>query len=222
MEVDRPAPSPSVTAEGLGVVLGRRQVFQGLSFSLSPGTIMAVTGASGSGKSTLVSILVGLLRPTSGDLHLFGKDAGGLSSREWQELRRRRIGVVFQSGELLPDLTPCDNVLIASLLSGASIDDAREDAHQRLADFGVPLDVTTTAQLSGGEQQRVALARGLVSDPQLLLADEPTAALDRKNRRSIADLLVSQAHDSGKAVLAVTHDEELADRADTTLVLGPS
>lgn len=222
MEVTATGLNPSVAAEGLALRYGEREVFSGVSFTLLPGKSLALTGASGSGKSSILSMLLGLQRPSNGQVNLFGQPVDRLSQRQLREFRRSRIGMVFQSGELLPDLSPVDNVLVAALLAGVRRADAETEALRLLEQVDVPIDVPATHLLSGGERGRVAVARALVADPDLVLADEPTAALDRANRRHVRDLLLGLAKDRGKAVLIATHDDLVAEGADHVLTLGPS
>lgn len=213
---------PSVAAEGLALRYGEREVFSGVSFALAPGESLALTGASGSGKSSILSMLIGLQRPTAGQVSIFGQPVDRLSQRQLREFRRSRIGMVFQSGELLPDLTPVENVLVAALLAGVPRGEAEAEALRLLRQVDVPVDVPATHLLSGGERGRVAVARALVADPDLVLADEPTSALDRVNRVRVRDLLLELASGQGKAVLIATHDDLVAEAADRVVTLGPS
>lgn len=222
MEVAATGLSLSVGAEGLALRYGEREVFSGVSFTLLPGESLALTGASGSGKSSILSMLLGLQRPSSGQVSLFGQPVDRLSQRQLREFRRSRIGMVFQSGELLPDLSPVENVLVAALLAGVPRAEAKSEARRLVQQVDVPVDVPATHLLSGGERGRVAVARALVADPDLVLADEPTAALDRVNRVLVRDLLLGLANGRGKAVLIATHDDLVAERADHVLTLGPS
>jgi lipoprotein-releasing system ATP-binding protein len=203
----------------LNYSIGGRSLMSGLELRLSAGESVSVMGPSGSGKSTLISCALGLLKPDDGSVKVAGAELSALSRRQPAEHRRSHIGVVFQFGELLPELTPVENVALAALLSGASRSAAYEEAAGLLRELGVPESNAATATLSGGERQRTAVARALVNKPKLLLADEPTGALDAANRDSVADLLFSVPSRWDCALLVVTHDSEVAGRADRTLAL---
>ncbi|MFD8047244.1 ABC transporter ATP-binding protein [Streptomyces chartreusis] len=196
-------------------VAGRR-LLDGVELTVPAGRSASVMGPSGCGKSTLLMCLMGLIRPGSGTVEVAGQDIMRLSARGLAAHRRRHIGMVFQFGELLPELTPAENVMIASLLAGDAVDDARSRAEKLLADLGVP-EAAATQDLSGGERQRVAVARALVNTPALLLADEPTGALDGEQREAVADLLFSTPREHGCTLIVVTHDASVARRADIQL-----
>jgi ABC-type lipoprotein export system ATPase subunit len=198
--------------------VAERRLLAGADLTVPAGRSVSVTGPSGSGKSTLLMCLMGLIRPASGRVEVMGEDLARLSSRALAAHRRRHIGMVFQFGELLPELTPVENVMIASLLAGAPADTARSRAQELLDGLGVP-HRTATHDLSGGERQRVAVARALVNTPELLLADEPTGSLDGEHREAVADLLFSTPREHGCALIVVTHDPAVASRADVRLHL---
>ncbi|MFD5559075.1 ABC transporter ATP-binding protein [Kitasatospora griseola] len=191
----------------------------GVDLALSVNESVAISGPSGSGKSTLLMAALGLVRPDAGEVWVDGVDITKLRSQALARHRRNHIGVVFQSGELLPELTPLENVALAALLSGQSRGEAYTAAASLLEGLGVPHQGTPTGRLSGGERQRTAVARALVNKPGLLLADEPTGALDSRNRDSVCDLLFTVPERWGCALLVVTHDQTVADRADRQLVL---
>jgi putative ABC transport system ATP-binding protein len=208
-----------LVATGLEHCYGRapRRVcaLQGVSLSVRAGELVLLVGRAGSGKTTLLNCCGGLLRPDSGRVTLAGKDLAALDGRGSQEFLRRSVGWVFQSSGLLPLMTAGENVGFARELLGDSRADAGAAATRALAAVGMESRALHRAdELSGGEQQRVALARALVKDPQLLLADEPTAQLDGQTALEIWQL-IREATARGTAVLAATHDtsvEELADR----------
>ena len=181
------------------------------------GEIVAVAGPSGSGKSTLLHLLGGLDRPTDGEIH-WGEDRiDHLNGEERAHLRARRLGFVFQHHYLLDDLSVLDNVALPALVLGF---DARVRARELLEQVGLAARAELQPRaLSGGERQRAALARALLLKPAVLLADEPTGSLDRANAQSVANLLVALARSEGAGVLLVTHDENLAGRADRVLHL---
>ncbi|MFC8415216.1 ABC transporter ATP-binding protein [Streptomyces coelicoflavus] len=195
-----------------------RSLLDGADLAVPAGSSVSVMGPSGSGKSTLLMCVMGLIRPQSGRVEVVGQDVTRLSARALAAHRRRHVGMVFQFGELLPELTPVENVMIASLLAGDAVTEARSRAESLLTRLGVP-EATATQDLSGGERQRVAVARALVNTPELLLADEPTGALDGEQREAVADLLFSTPREHGCALVVVTHDPLVAGRADVRLYL---
>jgi ABC-type lipoprotein export system ATPase subunit len=200
--------------EGRGV----RRVLDGASLSVSAGEVVAVVGRSGSGKSTLLHLIGGLDRPEAGSIDVDGVRVTGASERALSRLRRRRIGFVFQFFHLLPELTGEANVLLAG-----RVRDARPDAFERGRELIDALGLRHVAgslpsQLSGGEQQRFAIARALVNDPAVLLADEPTGNLDVEAGAEVLRLLRAGASE-GRAVVIVTHEESAASIADRVLRL---
>ncbi|HEV8099158.1 MAG TPA: ABC transporter ATP-binding protein [Gaiellaceae bacterium] len=193
------------------------RVLDGLDLDLSAGELVAVTGRSGSGKSTLLNLAGGLDRPDSGVVEVGGVRLDRASERQLAPLRRDRIGFVFQAFHLLPELTGLENVLLPARLNGRgqAVRRGRELVDQLgLADAAERLPTV----LSGGEQQRLAIARALVNDPQLVLADEPTGNLDAESGEIVLSLLRTVA-DEGRAVLLVTHEREATRRADRVLRL---
>ncbi|WSI75161.1 ATP-binding cassette domain-containing protein [Streptomyces sp. NBC_01335] len=203
---------------GLRHKAGERTLFADLALSLRAGGSVAVTGPSGSGKSTLLSCVLGLISPDAGSVKVAGTEIVGLRQSRLATLRARAIGMVFQFGELLPELSPLDNVVLASLLSRDSRGHARERAQRLLDDLGVP-SATTSEELSGGERQRTAVARALINEPALVLADEPTGALDAETRDRTAELLFALPRRHSCGLLVVTHDPGIAERADRVLRL---
>ncbi|WTW93521.1 ABC transporter ATP-binding protein [Streptomycetaceae bacterium NBC_01309] len=179
---------------------------------------VAVMGPSGSGKSTLLNLIAGLDRPTEGGVTVAGVGLGGLSETALAKFRRRHIGMIFQFFNLLDDLTVLDNVLMPARLGGISPRAARKRADELLGYLGIAGHADAyPARLSGGERQRVAIARALMNRPPLLLADEPTGAVDTANGRHITELLAELNRD-GQALLLVTHDVQLA-RACTSRIV---
>ncbi|MGW1930631.1 ABC transporter ATP-binding protein [Streptomyces sp. NPDC001919] len=177
-----------------------------------------VTGPSGSGKSTLLSCVLGLIRPAAGSVKVMGTDIVGLRSSRLAAVRAQSVGMVFQFGELLPELSPLDNVMLAALLARTDQRTAQERAQRLLDDLGVP-QAATSEELSGGERQRTAVARALINQPALLLADEPTGALDTETRDRTAELLFDLPTRYACGLLVVTHDPGIAARADRALRL---
>ncbi len=196
------------------------RAFSDVTLNIPRGQMVAIMGPSGSGKSTLLHIMGGIDSPTSGEIWIDGQQLSGLSDYELTLLRRRRIGFVFQSFNLVPTLNVVDNVTLPLILDGISQRDAVPRAIETLkrVDMAHRLD-HLPSQLSGGEQQRVAIARALVINPSLVLADEPTGNLDSARGRDITRLLHEVAHESQQTVVVVTHDIRVASQADRLIVL---
>ncbi|MCA8956332.1 MAG: ABC transporter ATP-binding protein [Planctomycetes bacterium] len=191
---------------------GDLTILGGIDLAIESGDFVAVLGPSGSGKSTLLGLMAGLDRPTSGSVRIDGAPLEGLDEDRLALLRRRKIGFVFQSFQLLANLTARENVLLP--LGLARIPDAADRADRYLAEVGLADRVDHyPSQLSGGEQQRVALARAFAPRPSLLLADEPTGSLDRDTGLEALDLLVALRAEAGTTLVLVTHDLEVAQRA---------
>ncbi len=197
----------------------RVEILRGISFEVPSGQFLAIMGASGSGKSTLLGLLAGLDTVTSGRIVLDGTDITHLAEDAMARVRGRKIGFVFQNYQLVPTLTAEENVLLPSELSGMNAG-SRQRARELLDRVGL----TNRAhhypvQLSGGEQQRVALARAFVTQPPILMADEPTGNLDSTNGQHILDLLVRLNREENATLVLVTHDRALAEHADRILTL---
>jgi ABC-type lipoprotein export system ATPase subunit len=211
---------PVLTAAGLrktvGSGRGRRQVLDDVGLEVERDEVVAVLGRSGSGKSTLLHVLGGLDVVDAGEITLAGERISGLRSRALARVRLRRIGFVFQQFQLIEELSGAENVLLPARLPGAPAGGARR-ALELIEELGVA-DVADHLphELSGGEQQRFALARALVNDPVLVLADEPTGSLDRENGTAVLELLRGL---TGRAVVIVTHEPEAAGIADRVLTL---
>jgi putative ABC transport system ATP-binding protein len=189
-----------------------------IDLSIAPGEFVAVLGPSGSGKSTLLALMAGLDRPSQGEVILDGRPIQDLSEDDLALLRRRTIGFVFQSFQLLSNLTARENVLLP--LELADVPDARSRADLLLAAVGLgERGHHYPSQLSGGEQQRVALARAFGPRPPILLADEPTGNLDRVTGQVVLDTLLALRRESGTTLVLVTHDPEVADLADRRIHL---
>jgi putative ABC transport system ATP-binding protein len=184
-----------------------------ITFEIHPGELVAIMGASGSGKSTMLNILGTLDRPTSGRYFLDGEPVESLSEYELSALRNRKMGFVFQSFNLLPRDTALENVELPMVYAGESVSRRREKARRALARVGLAdrMDHLPN-QLSGGQQQRVSIARAIVNDPLLLLADEPTGALDSATTKQVMELFV-ELHRQGMTVVLVTHDPSIAEYA---------
>jgi ABC-type lipoprotein export system ATPase subunit len=186
------------------------QVLRGVSFDVQPGEFVAIMGPSGSGKSTLLNLIGALDSPTSGTLRIAGTDVSGLDDDELAHLRNRIIGFVFQQFNLLRRTSALENVKLPLLYSTTPIDDPDGVARKRLFEVGLgERQDHTAAQLSGGQQQRVAIARALVTDPKLILADEPTGALDTQASKDLMELF-TKFHHAGMTIIMVTHEPDIA------------
>ncbi len=187
------------------------EILKGINLDVRAGDLMSIMGPSGSGKTTLMNIIGLLDRPSSGQYILDGRDVGRRSDDALANLRNRRIGFVFQAFHLLPRLTACENVSLPLLYRGTRRRRALRDAKQMLQQVGMGERVHhRPAQLSGGQKQRVAIARALIGTPTLLLADEPTGALDAATARDVMDLLRRLNNDQGLTLLIITHDPLIA------------
>jgi putative ABC transport system ATP-binding protein len=192
---------------------------RGVDVQMRPGEFVAVMGPSGSGKSTLLHVLGGLEPATSGEIWLDGQRVDAFSQAKWAILRRRHIGFVFQFFNLVSNMSVADNVEVAALIGGASRRAARARREELLGELGLTAKAQMApAQLSGGEQQRVAVARALAHRPSMLLTDEPTGNLDSANTAAVLRLL-RRSHAQGLAILLVTHDARVASAADRVVNL---
>lgn len=199
---------------------GATPALRGVDLTVHEGEILAVLGPSGSGKSTLLHCLAGLVRPDAGEVHYAGRRLGECSEAERTRLRRSEIGVVFQRGHLVPELSAQENVALPLLLTRRGRREALAAAQTWLVRLGVG-DVADSrpGELSGGQSQRVALARALVTEPRLVVADEPTGALDSLAAERVMELLTSVVGASGTTVVLVTHDLRVASYAGREVVL---
>jgi lipoprotein-releasing system ATP-binding protein len=196
------------------------EVLRGVEVVVHRGEVIAIVGASGAGKSTLLHLLGALDRPSSGDIWLEGSRYADLDSNGLAELRNRKLGFVFQFHHLLREFSALENVMMPLLIGGVSLRRARSRAEEILSEVGLAGRMThRPAELSGGEQQRCAVARALVHDPSLLLADEPSGNLDHENSELLHELFFRLAREYETAVAVVTHNRQLAGRADRILWL---
>ena len=208
--------TPRLSARGLQrsfrIGGNRIQVLRGIDLDLAPGETVFLCGASGAGKTTLLYTIAGLETPEAGSVEFEGRSLYGISGNALARLRNERMGFVFQSYFLLPELTALENVLLPSLIGGKKTESRARELLDRVG-LKDRMD-HLPAELSGGEQQRVAIARSLVNDPSILFADEPTGNLDSKNGEVIITLLLDLAKADGRTLAVVTHDDRLAARGD--------
>jgi lipoprotein-releasing system ATP-binding protein len=195
-------------------------VLNGVNLSVQRGEMIAIVGASGAGKSTLMHVLGALDKPTRGYVVIGGEPIHGLNENELGELRNRTVGFVFQFHHLLREFSALENVMMPLRISGRSEESARSRAAELLARVGLSGRMThRPGELSGGEQQRTAVARALAMDPQILLADEPSGNLDRANGENLHELLSEVVNDLEVGMVVVTHNRSLAARANQVLLL---
>jgi len=199
---------------------GALEVLKGLDLTIEQAATVAMVGASGAGKSTLLHILGTLDRPTAGQVLYDGQDVFAQSERSLAGFRNRTIGFVFQFHHLLPEFTALENVMMPALIGGVAREEAAGRAELLLRDVGLSQRTThKPGELSGGEQQRVAVARSLVLEPRFVMADEPTGNLDMKTSEEIHEMLLGLQRDKGISLLVVTHNERLAERMGRTIRL---
>lgn len=207
-----------VRLDGVHKEYGDAKALDGLSLEIRAGDAVAVMGPSGCGKSTLLNMVAGLDRPTSGTVEVQGHDLGKLNETGLALFRRRNVGMIFQFFNLIDDLPVLDNVALAAQLTGTPARQARRRALELLDELGVAERRNNyPVTLSGGERQRVAVARALMNRPALLLADEPTGALDSRSGEQVMDLLID-LNQIGQTLLIVTHDPQLATRCASRLI----
>jgi putative ABC transport system ATP-binding protein len=213
---------PGTVIEARGVVksFGQTPALRGATIAASRGEILAVMGPSGSGKSTLLHCLAGILTPDAGEVWFGSRRLDSLGEDPRSDLRLQRFGFIFQSGQLVPELTAEENVALPLLLGGTRRTPALAEARKWFARLGLDgLERRRSGELSGGQAQRVALARGLVAGPQVLFADEPTGSLDSVAGEAVMNLLTAAAREQGTTVVLVTHEARVAAYADRRVVV---
>ncbi|WP_406045209.1 ABC transporter ATP-binding protein [Micromonospora sp. NBC_00898] len=209
-----------IEARNVEFSFGHTPALRGASIAVDQGEILAVMGPSGSGKSTLLHCLAGILVPDSGEILFGGARLDAMTENERSTLRRDRFGFVFQFGQLVPELTAVENVALPLLLSGVRRTEALRKAYGWFERLGLDgMEQRRSGELSGGQAQRVALARGLVAGPEVLFADEPTGALDSLTGEQVMDLLVAAAREQGTTVILVTHEPRVAAYADREVIV---
>ena len=207
-----------IEIQGVTKSFGDLLVLKGIDLVIYKGEVVSIVGPSGAGKTTLLQIMGTLDKADSGKVFIDGTDVGELKEKQFSAFRNRRVGFVFQFHQLLPEFTALENVMIPALIAGVSKTEAREKADRMLALMGLK-DRTDhkPSELSGGEKQRVAVARALVNEPAVVFADEPSGSLDSRNKEELHQLFFDLRDKLGQTFIIVTHDEELAKLTDRTI-----
>ncbi|MEU7875653.1 ABC transporter ATP-binding protein [Dactylosporangium sp. NPDC049140] len=212
--------SALIEARDIVLSFGETQALRGATFDAEPGEVVAVMGPSGSGKTTLLHCLAGILVPEAGEVRFDGQRIDRLGEHARSGLRRERFGFVFQFGQLVPELTVEENVALPLLLGGARRGAALREARGWLERLGLAgMEGRRSGELSGGQAQRVALARGMINRPRVLFADEPTGSLDSLTGEQVMDLMVAAAREHGTTVVLVTHEPRVAVYADREVIV---
>ena len=207
-----------IEIENLTKKFGDLQVLKGVNLTIEKGEIISIVGSSGAGKTTLLQLIGTLDTPTGGAIRFNGVDLGRLSSKALADFRNRHIGFVFQFHQLLPEFTALENIVIPALIAGRKRSEAESEAMQLLQIMGLAERAHhKPAEMSGGENQRVAVARALINHPDVVLADEPSGSLDSKNKEELHKLFFDLRDRYGQTFVIVTHDEALASYTDRTL-----
>jgi lipoprotein-releasing system ATP-binding protein len=207
-----------ITAENITKSFGDLKVLKGVDLHVKPSEIVSIMGASGAGKTTLLQILGTLDIPDSGTVTIDGVNVGQLRSNELSHFRNKRIGFVFQFHQLLPEFSATENVMMPALIGGESLPQAEKAAKELLSYLNLSNRAEhKPSQLSGGEKQRVAVARALINRPAVILADEPSGSLDSKNKEDLNALFADLRKNFNQTILIVTHDMELASIADRVI-----
>ena len=210
--------SDMIQTQGITKSFGPLQVLKGIDLMIAQGEIVSIVGPSGAGKTTLLQIIGTLDKPDAGSLTINGTDVSRLNEKALSAFRNQNIGFVFQFHQLLPEFTALENVMIPALIGGTKAPTAREKAQKILNDLGLADRVEhKPAELSGGEKQRVAVARALINDPAVILADEPSGSLDSHNKEELHALFFDLRDRLGQTFVIVTHDETLAEKSDRVI-----
>ena len=207
-----------IQVKGIKKKFGELEVLKGITINVSKGEVVSIVGASGAGKTTLLQILGTLDVESSGELEIGGVNVSNLSRSSLADFRNKHIGFVFQFHRLLPEFTALENIMMPSWIGGISDFEAEKRGTKLLKDLGLNDRAShLPSELSGGEQQRIAVARALINEPKILLADEPSGNLDSENAELLHDLFFELRDRLGITIIIVTHNEELASRADRSL-----
>lgn len=209
-----------IQLEGITKSFGALQVLKGIDLTIDKGEVVSIVGPSGAGKTTLLQIMGTLDRPDTGRVILNGTEVNQMKEKEVSAFRNREIGFVFQFHQLLPEFTALENVIIPALIQGITFDTAKKRANEILDFLGLLSRAShKPSELSGGEKQRVAVARALINHPSVVLADEPSGSLDMKNKEELHKLFFRLRDELGQTFVIVTHDETLAVQTDRTIHL---
>lgn len=207
-----------ITISNITKSFGSLQVLKGIDLVINKGEVVSIVGPSGAGKTTLLQIIGTLDKPDGGTITINGQDVTNLSQKKLADFRNLHIGFVFQFHQLLPEFTALENVMIPALIAGVSRKQAKEKAMSLLEMLGLSARAShKPSELSGGEKQRVAVARALVNDPDVILADEPSGSLDSENKKELHQLFFDLRDRLGQTFVIVTHDESLAAITDRTI-----
>lgn len=207
-----------INIQGITKSFGNLQVLKGIDLHIGKGEIVSIVGPSGAGKTTLLQIIGTLDRPDSGSITVDGINVSGLSTNKLSDFRNRHIGFVFQFHQLLPEFTALENIMIPAFIAGKGRSEAKTRAEELLQFLGLADRANHKPnELSGGEKQRVAVARALVNEPAVILADEPSGSLDTKNKAELHQLFFDLRDKFGQTFVIVTHDEQLAAITDRTI-----
>lgn len=207
-----------IEIQGVTKSFGELQVLKGIDLTIYKGEVVSIVGPSGAGKSTLLQIMGTLDKADSGSVFIHGMEVGRLKEKELSAFRNHQIGFVFQFHQLLPEFTALENVMMPALIGGMSLDKAMKKAEETLAFLGLAERAShKPAELSGGEKQRVAVARALINNPAVIFADEPSGSLDSKNKEELHQLFFDLRDRLGQTFVIVTHDEGLAQLTDRTI-----
>ena len=207
-----------IDLQGITKSFGSLQVLKGIDLHIDRSEVVSIVGPSGAGKTTLLQIIGTLDRPDSGSVHVDSVDVTSLSQKALADFRNRHLGFVFQFHQLLPEFTALENIMIPAYIGGTGNKQAKERARELLQFMGLSDGAShKPAQLSGGEKQRVAVARALINSPAVILADEPSGSLDTRNKQELHQLFFDLRDRYGQTFVIVTHDEELAGLTDRTL-----
>ena len=207
-----------IQLEGITKSFGSLHVLKGIDLTINKGEVVSIVGPSGAGKTTLLQIMGTLDKPDSGRIVLNGTEVTRLKEKELSAFRNKEIGFVFQFHQLLPEFTALENVMIPALIQGVSASEAKKKAREMLDFLGLSERAShKPAELSGGEKQRVAVARALINHPAVVLADEPSGSLDTQNKIELHRLFFDLRDKLGQTFVIVTHDEELAAQTDRTI-----